>query len=93
MAKFIEAYEFQAGKAVLTEKKADIGKYEKCVTAITRVYMTNLEDNQNITETVRTEFNALLHSKDRTIQDLQEKLANSQKKRKRACYACRILCR
>ena len=35
---------------------------------------SRLEDNQNITETVRTEFDALLKSKDTTIQDLQEKL-------------------
>lgn len=74
LAKLIEAYEFQAGKAVLTEKKADIDQFEKYVNAITRMFMGSLEDNQNITETVRTEFDALLKSKDATIQDLQEKL-------------------
>lgn len=35
--------------------------------------MGSLEDNQNVTETVRTEFDALLKSKDATIQDLQDK--------------------
>ena len=74
IAKLIEAYEFQSGKAVLTEKKADIEQFEKYITAITRMYMGCLEDNQNITETVRTEFDALLTSKDAVIQDLQEKL-------------------
>lgn len=74
LAKLIEAFEFQSGKAILTEKKADIDQFEKYVTAITRMYMSSLEDNQNITETVRTEFDALLKSKDATIQDLQEKL-------------------
>ena len=74
IAKLIEAYEFQSGKAVLTEKKADIEQFEKYITAITRMFMGSLEDNQNITETVRTEFDALLKSKDATIQDLQEKL-------------------
>lgn len=74
LAKLIEAFEFQSGKAVLTEKKADIEQFEKYITAITRMYMGSLEDNQNITETVRTEFDALLKSKDATIQDLQEKL-------------------
>lgn len=74
LAKLIEAYEFQAGKAVLTEKKADIDQFEKYVNAITRMFMGSLEDNQNITETVRTEFDAQLKSKDATIQDLQEKL-------------------
>lgn len=74
LAKLIEAFEFQSGKAILTERKADIEQFEKYVTAITRMYMNSLEDNQNITETVRTEFDALLKSKDATIQDLQEKL-------------------
>lgn len=74
LSKLIEAYEFQAGKAVLTEKKADIEQFEKYVNALTRMFMGSLEDNQNVTETVRTEFDALLKSKDATIQDLQEKL-------------------
>lgn len=77
LSKLIEAYEFQSGKAILTEKKADIEQFEKYVNAITRMFMGSLEDNQNITETVRTEFDALLKSKDAVIQDLQEKLATA----------------
>ena len=74
LAKLIEAFEFQSGKAVLTEKKSDIDQFEKYVTAITRMFMGSLEDNQNATEIARTEFDALLKSKDAIIQDLQEKL-------------------
>lgn len=74
LAKLIETYEFQSGKAVLTEKKADIEQFEKYVTILTRMYMISLEDNQNITETVRVEFDALLKSKDAIIQELQEKI-------------------
>ena len=71
ISKLIEAYEFQAGKAILTEKKADIEKFEQYVTTITRMFMTSLEDNQNLSETIKSEFDALLKSKDETIQDLQ----------------------
>jgi len=74
LAKLIEAYEFQTGKAILTEKKPEIDQFEKYVTAISRMFMGSLEDNQNITNTVRTEFEALLQSKDTTIQDLQSQL-------------------
>lgn len=74
LAKLIEAYEFQSGKAILTDKKADIEEFEKYITAITRKYMGSLEDNQNLSQTIRTEFDALLSSKDVTIQDLQGKL-------------------
>lgn len=78
LSKLIEAYEFQSGKAVLTEKKSDIEQFEKYVTALTRMFMSSLEDNQNITETVRTEFDALLKSKESVIQDLQSQLTTAK---------------
>ena len=74
LSKLIEAYEFQSGKAILTDKKTDIEEFEKYITAITRKYMGSLEDNQNLSQTIRTAFDALLSSKDVTIQDLQGKL-------------------
>ena len=74
LAKLIEAWEFQSGKAILTEKKADIEQFEKYVTALTRMFMGSLEDNQNITETVKAEYEAQLKAKDNTIIDLQNKL-------------------
>ena len=74
LAKLIEAFEFQQGKTVLTDKKADIETFESYVTALTRMFMTSLEDNQNAKELVRTEFDALLKSKDTVLQELQEKL-------------------
>lgn len=84
LAKLIEAYEFQSGKAILTEKKADIEQFEKYVTALTRMFMGSLEDNQNVTETVRTEFEALIQSKDTTIQDLQSQLTVSKQLKEEA---------
>lgn len=74
LAKLIEAWEFQSGKAVLTEKKSEIEQFERHVTTLTRMFMSSLEDNQNITDTVRTEFEAQLKSKDNVIQDLQTRL-------------------
>lgn len=74
LAKLIEAYEFQGGKAVLTEKKADIEQFEKYVNALTRMFMGSLQDNQDLAAIVRTEFEAQLKSKDTVIEDLQEKL-------------------
>lgn len=75
LAKLIEAFEFQSGKAILTEKKADIEQFEKYSNALTRMFMDSLEDNQNIAELVRVEFDAQLKSKDVIIQDLQAQLA------------------
>lgn len=84
ISKLIEAYEFQAGKAILTEKKADIEKFEQYVTTITRMFMTSLEDNQNLAETIRAEFDALLKSKDETIQDLQKQAGEAKAARDEA---------
>jgi len=84
LTKLIEAYEFQSGKAILTEKKGEIDQFEKYVTALTRMFMSSLEDNQNLSETIRTEYDAQLKSKDATIQDLQEKLAKASRLKEEA---------
>ena len=84
LAKLIEAFEFQSGKAILTDKKADIEQFEKYITALTRMFMGSLEDNQNITETVRTEFDAQLKSKDTVIQNLQEEMKKLKEQRELA---------
>lgn len=73
LSKMIEAYEFQKGKAILVERKADIERFEEYMSILVRMYMGALEDNQNISETIRTEFAALLNSKDKTIQEFQDK--------------------
>lgn len=88
LAKLIEAYEFQQGKAVLTEKKADIEQFEKHITVLTRMYMNSLEDNQNVTETVRSEFEAQLHSKDVTVMELQTQLSQAKETKKE--YSARL---
>jgi predicted transcriptional regulator len=91
LSKLIEAYEFQQGKAILTEKKEDIETFEKYVTILTRMFMGSLEANQNITETVRAEFDALLKSKDSTIQDLQEKLTVAKQLKEEATLKAKTL--
>lgn len=90
LAKLIEAYEFQSGKAVLTDKKADIEEFEKYITAITRKYMGSLEDNQNLSQTIRTEFDALLSSKDTIIQDLQSQLTTAKQIKEEAASKAQI---
>lgn len=91
LSKLIEAYEFQQGKSILTEKKEDIESFEKYVTILTRMYMSSLEDNQNVTETVRSQFDALLKSKDTTIQDLQEKLTVAKQLKEDATQKAKTL--
>lgn len=72
LSKLIEVYEFQQGKAILTTKRDDIDTFERYVTALTRMFMGVLEENQNTVELVRTEFDGALMSKDLVIQELQK---------------------
>lgn len=74
MTKLIEAYEFQKGKTVLVNKKDDIENFEKYTSILVNMFMRSLEDNQNITEVVRTEFESQLRLKDQVIVRLQEDL-------------------
>ena len=46
--------------------------------------MRSLEDNQNITNSVRTEFDALLNSKDTIIQNLQSELITTKQLKEEA---------
>ncbi len=81
LAKLIETFEFQASKNLLIHKKEEIDQFERYINAISRMFMGNLEDNENITQTVRTEFDAMLKSKDISIQDLQEQLAQAKQQK------------
>lgn len=74
LAKLIETYELQSSKNMLADKSSEIEQFDRYINAIVRMYMANLEDNQNLSKTIQAEFDALLKSKDATIQDLQEKL-------------------
>lgn len=84
ISQLVEIYELQKGKVVLADKKDDIETFENYINALTRMYMTTLEENQNTKELVRTEYDAQLTSKDDTIQDLQKQLSSSKKTEKKA---------
>lgn len=84
LAKLIESYELQAGKAVLTEKRDEIEVFERYTSILIQKYMSALEDNQNIKETVRTEFSAQLRSKDELISDLQQQKKEAEEAKQQA---------
>lgn len=91
LSKLIEAFEFQQGKTILTNKKDDIETFENYVTSLTRMYMTILEENQNVKGLVRAEFEALLKSKDIVIQELQQKLELEKQSQKQTTNETMVL--
>ena len=79
--RLIEAYELQQGKLALKEEKVNVDQFEKYLKCLLRIYMANVEDKQNLAETIRTGFEKDLQSKDDIIKDLQAqiKVAKEQK--------------
>lgn len=73
LSKLIESYEFQKGKSVIPERRAEIETFENHANILTRMFMKNLEENQNTKELIRSEFDAQLISKDTIIKELQDK--------------------
>ena len=84
LERLIQAYELQVGKSTLTERKADMEKFEGYVAILNRMYMASLEENQHITDVVRESFEDALKSKDQTIQELQKNESQAEMDRNEA---------
>lgn len=76
LAKLLECYELQKGKAMLADKKGDIETFENYITNLTSMFLSSLQDNENMKENVRAEYDSLLKSKDGTIMELQERICS-----------------
>ena len=74
LAKLIENYEMQAGKAAFTDTRAEIEQFEGYTIALNRMFMTAIESQQNMKNLVKAEFDAQLKSKDAIIIDLQKQI-------------------
>lgn len=84
LERLIQAYKLQIGKSNLTEKKADMERFEGYIAILNRMYMSSLEDNQHITDVVRESFEDALKSKDQTIQELQAQKKAAEEAMKQA---------
>lgn len=78
LAKLIEVYELEAGKETLPEMRDSIETFEGYVFAAIGMYRQALEKNQDMRALVRTEYDAMLRSKDEIIRDLQVKLETAK---------------
>ena len=55
----MEAYMLQEKKVQLSDRSDQIEKFEQYVSLITRMFITSLEDYQNVKEAVKTELRAI----------------------------------
>ena len=74
LAKLMEVYELEKGKEVLPEMRESIETFEGYVFAAVGMYRQVLEKCQDMKALVRTEYDAMLRSKDAIIQELQTQL-------------------
>lgn len=75
MSTLINAYYLQSQQNNLGEYKANIDQFQAYITSVVTMYTQSLQANHDMRDSVMQEFDALLKSKDATIQDLQEKLS------------------
>ena len=74
LAKIMEVYELEKGKEVLPDMKDSIETFEGYTFALVGLFRQALEKCQDMKALVRTEYDAMLRSKDEIIRELQEKL-------------------
>lgn len=89
MQLLINAYYMQTQKTGLIEHKASIEEFERYVTSIIAMYTQSLQANHDMKESVMQEFDALLKSKDTTIQDLQSQLTMAKQLKEDATLKAR----
>lgn len=78
LAKLIEVYETESGKEALPEMREQIDTFDGHLHALSAIFLQILETNHTMRAQVRTEYQAQLGSKDRTILELQERLKEAE---------------
>lgn len=91
ISKLIESYELQKGKVALSGRKNDIETFENYATALTKMYMELLTENENKAELVHAQFESQLTSKDSVITDLQQQLESAKEAEKKAVATANAL--
>lgn len=84
MQLLINAYLLQTQKVELIEHKATIEEFERYTTNLQQMFTDALRSNHNMRESVMQEFSATIESKDKIIQELQEKQAELKKEKENA---------
>lgn len=78
LAKLIEVYEMENGKEALPEMREQIDTFDGHLHALSALFLQILETNHTMRAQVRTEYQAQLDSKDRTIMELQERMKETE---------------
>ena len=75
----INAYEVQTATAVLTDRQAEITDYSSHIQALQSAFLRSLEFAENAEQRIRSEFHLSLVSKDKMIQDLQNRTEKAER--------------
>lgn len=75
MATLINAYYMQQKEIGLSDYKADIDRFQAYITSLVTMYTNSLQTNHDMRDTIMSQFEETLKSKDSIIVDLQNQLA------------------
>ena len=75
LAALINLYETERSKLVLGERKVEVETFQTHLNRLAELFLASMQLNQDAEARVRGEFERLLISKDKTISDLQTKVA------------------
>ena len=93
--KLLEVYEKEMGRSSISGMQEDIDAFEGYVSTLSSMYLTALQNNQNMKTLVKEEFRSKLESKDQTIEELQKRVVSAEQiangfSEKEAAYEARI---
>jgi len=90
LASLIQLYEIEKGKSTIVERKVEIENYQAHINAIGEMFITSLQLNQDAELRIRSEFEALLLSKDKTIIEKQSKVEDLNESLKDIKIKCEL---
>lgn len=82
LASLISLYEMEQGKAVITDRKTEIENFQSHMNTLAEMFVSSLQLNQDAEIRVRSNYEALLNSKDMIIADVQDQITNVKSEHK-----------
>lgn len=91
MGKLVSTYEMMQAHFAFSDKKEELEKFESHMNYISKMFLSSIEDNKLISDTIRGEFDTLLKSKDSIVQDLQIRIEKINKTKDQALDRAKAL--
>ena len=79
LSALINLYETEKSKHIIVDRKLEIESFQMYINKLQELYLTSLSLNEDTEERIKSSYDKLLDSKDRVIQNLQDKFELAEK--------------